>query len=343
MKIEQVLKNEPIYRIRQAREAVYQKLISDWSQATNLPKNLRDILNENCPLEIDAEIFKSKDGKTTKALLRLADGLNIECVLMRHKDRDEGNRNTVCVSTQVGCSLGCTFCATGKMGFKRNLTGDEIVNQILFFARKLGGDGKNSAERDFANRDKITNIVFMGMGEPFLNYENVISAIKYLNDKSTMGLGMRRFSISTAGIPEGIKKFADENIEANLAWSLHAPNDELRSKLMPINKKYPINEVLEALQYYQNKTRRKIMFEYIMIDNVNDSDLCANQLAGISKKFICAVNLIPYNSTGIFKASFPDRIKRFREILEQRNVETIQRFSFGTDISSACGQLAGGK
>lgn len=328
MRFEQVLKNEPAYRIRQAREAVYQKLISDWSQATNLPKNLRDILNEKCPLKISAEIFKSKDKKTIKALMQLEDGLNIECVLMRYEDREGKNRNTVCVSTQVGCVLGCAFCATGKMEFKRNLTEEEIINQILFFARN--GDG-----------GKITNVVFMGMGEPFLNYENVISAIKYLNDASTMGLGMRRFSISTAGIPEGIKKFADENIEVNLALSLHAPNDSLRSKLMPINKKYPINEVLRSLQYYQNKTRRKIMFEYIMIDGVNDSDLCANQLAGISKKFICAVNLIPYNSTGVFKASPADRIKRFREILEQRGVETIQRFSFGKDIKAACGQLAG--
>ncbi|MBI5152298.1 23S rRNA (adenine(2503)-C(2))-methyltransferase RlmN [Candidatus Peregrinibacteria bacterium] len=331
MRFEQVLKNEPAYRIRQARGAIFQKLISDWSQATNMPKNLRDILNEKCPLEIDAEIFKSKDKKTVKALMRLADGEKIECVLMRYEDREEKNRNTVCVSTQIGCALGCTFCATGKMGFKRNLTEEEIINQILFFSRKIGDGGK------------ITNVVFMGMGEPFLNYENVISAIKYLNDKSTMGLGMRRFSISTAGIPEGIKRFADENIEVNLALSLHAPNDELRSKLMPINKKYPINEVLHSLQYYQNKTRRKIMFEYIMIDRVNDSDFCANQLAGISKKFICAVNLIPYNTTGIFRASPADRIKSFRGILEQRGVETIQRFSFGKDIKAACGQLAGEK
>jgi len=245
---------------------------------------------------------------------------------MSHKDR-----NTICVSTQVGCPLNCSFCATGKMGFKRNLEMTEIIDQILFFGRYLKPFDK-----------KITNVVFMGMGEPFLNYDNVINAIKYLNEKDTLNLGMRHFAISTSGIPDKIKKFADEDIEVNLALSLHAADENIRTKLMPVNKSYSLEKVLDALTYYQKKTRRKIMFEYIMIKGVNDTIDDARKLIELAQKYICVVNLIPYNSSpnSKYQPSPADSIGKFKSILETGKLNVVQRFSYGRDIAAACGQLA---
>lgn len=324
--IEKNLSLQPSYRLKQAKKLIFQDLISDWNDATTFPKELREILNEKCPIAITATPFVSNDGNTVKALITLHDGLKIEAVLMKHKER-----NTICVSTQVGCPLACSFCATGQMGFKRNLEMSEIVEQILFFARYLKQTEK-----------KITNVVYMGMGEPFLNYDNVINSIKYLNDKETLNLGIRHFSISTSGIPDKIRKFAEEGLEVNLALSLHAADEMLRSKLMPVNDSYPLRKVLEALKEYQETTRRKIMFEYIMIDDVNDADVDAKKLIDIVKKFICVVNLIPYNSSknSIFQPSPIATIKRFRSILENAKVDVVQRFNYGRDINAACGQLA---
>jgi len=324
--VKKVLKTEPDYRLNQAKRLVFFDLIDDWTKATTMSLVLREELSKKCDLDIKAKVFVSKDKKTVKALIDLDDGLKIESVLMKYKDK----RNSVCVSSQVGCALGCVFCATGKMGFKRNLKIHEITNQVLFFARYLK-----------KKRKKITNIVFMGMGEPFLNYKNVMEAIRVLNDKQGFNLGVRHFSISTVGIIDGIKKLSNENLAINLAVSLHAADNDLRSKIVVANKTYPLLKILRAVDNYITKTGRKVMFEYVMIKDVNDKDRHAEQLARIMKKPLYLVNLIAYNPTGIFKPSSSKRIKEFKKILEQKGVNVTQRYSFGHDIKAACGQLAG--
>ncbi|HDY72760.1 MAG TPA: 23S rRNA (adenine(2503)-C(2))-methyltransferase RlmN [bacterium] len=322
--VKKVLKSQPSYRLKQAKRLVFFNLIDNWNQATSFSPLLREELNKKCSLEVKAKTFVSKNKKTTKILIELSDGLKIESVLMKHKDK----RNTVCVSSQVGCALDCVFCATGRMGFKRNLKTHEIVNQVLFFARYLK-----------KKKEKITNIVFMGMGEPFLNYKNVIDAIRILNDKQGFNLGARSFSISTAGIIDGIKKLSNESLRINLAVSLHAADDSLRLKIMPMVGNYPLLKILKAVDNYIIKTRRKVMFEYVMMKGINDKDKDAEKLAKIMKKPLYFVNLIAYNPTGDFKASSSSRIKEFKEILEKAGVKVGQRYSFGQDIKAACGQL----
>ncbi len=324
-KLGEILKDEPKYRWQQVNEAIFKKLISHWSEASNLPVALREKLEKEYSLALPAEFFISENKSAMRVLFTLADGLQVETVLIRHKDE----RNTVCVSTQVGCPLACLFCATGQMGFKRNLTTGEIMDQVLLFARYLKENGD----------EKVNHVVFMGMGEPFLNYEDVILAIKKLNDPKGFGLGMRRFSISTAGIPDKIRKFAGEKMEANLAISLHAPDDRLRSRLMPINRQYNIKQVLEAVDFYIKKTKRQVMFEYLMIDGVNDEPEMAETLAKLMKKPLYMVNLIIYNPTGRFRPSTPEKIKKFKSILEKERIRVTQRYSFGGEIKAACGQL----
>jgi 23S rRNA (adenine2503-C2)-methyltransferase len=323
-KLTEVFKSEPAYRLKQARQLIFKNLISDWSEATNLSLALREKLNQECSLEIPAQLYFSKNKRTIKALITLDDGLKIESVLMRGKER-----NTVCVSTQVGCALGCVFCATGQMGFKRNLTEEEIVAQILLFARQLKSDG-----------EKITNVVFMGMGEPMLNYDNVLAAIRILNDKNGMELGARRFSISTAGIIDGIKKLANEKMEINLAISLNAADERLRRELMPIAHQHSLKNLLATVDDYIAKTRRKVMFEYIMIAGVNDSQDDARRLLNLLRGKMCAVNLIACNPGGGFRPSDELSIGRFKKILEDGGLEVVQRYKFGKDIKAACGQLA---
>jgi len=336
-KIEKILEKEPAFRLKQVKKVIFQDLIENWDKATILPQNLRQKLSKNYPIqELKAEkILTSKDGQTIKVLFVLRDDLKIESVLMRHID----GRRTVCVSSQVGCSIGCRFCATGQQGFKRNLSADEIVEQVLFFARflrtKPTEDGPLSTE-------KVTNVVFMGMGEPFLNYDNVLEAIKILNDKEGFNLGARHISISTIGITEGIEKLAKEKLQVNLAISLHASDDELRTKLMPINKKYPIEKILAAVNDYIKKTKRRVMFEYLMIDGVNDFEGEAEELAKLLKKPFYFINLISFNPIGHsdFKPSPGWKIKKFKEILEKARIATTQRYRFGKEIKAACGQLA---
>jgi len=327
--LKQVLNSEAKYRLVQSMQAVFKDLVSDWNEATVLPKELQEKLKKNCSLEIDSQIVVAKDG-TTKALINLADGKKVEVVLMRYRDE----RNTVCVSSQAGCPMGCLFCATGKMGTGRNLTVGEMLDQVLLFARHL----KKEAGED----GEVSNIVFMGMGEPFLNYDNVMEAIKILNDPKGFALGIRYISISTCGIVDGINKFAEENLQVNLAISLHAPNDKLRSKLMPINKQNPINKVLEAVDNYIAKSSRKVMFEYLMLKGVNDSSDLARELASIMNKSLYMVNLIAYNATGDFEASPKETVDQFSEILKKMGVAVTIRHSFGREIKAACGQLAGG-
>ncbi len=340
-KLRKVLAGEPAFRLKQARQAVFRDLIEDWQKATVLPLPLRQKLAEECPLKIEAETLASADKKTIKALITFDDGLKAETVLMRYSDR-----NTVCVSSMVGCPLACEFCATGKMGFKRNLTTDEITEQVLFFNRylsRLSGASPTGFPIKKENQ-KVNSIVFMGMGEPFLNYENVFEAIKVLNDKDKFNIGARHISISSVGIVEGIKKLSENPLQINLAISLHAAENVLRLEIMPINKKYPLEEILKAVEDYLEKTGRQVMFEYIMIKGVNDSLDQAQKLVELLSRFkksLFVVNLILYNPTGIFSPSLPLNLKIFKEALEKDKIKVTERYRFGKDIKAACGQLAG--
>lgn len=325
VKIDNCLTNEPGYRQKEVDKLLFQDFIADWSEAQFLPIKLKQLLFNQAPIEIKGEISESADKRTQKALLVLNDGLKVETVLMRFK-----NRNTVCVSSAVGCPLNCSFCATGQMGFKRNLLTSEIVAQVLFFARILKKE-----------KQKITNVVFMGMGEPFLNYNNVLQTINFLHQPEKMNLGARRFSISTCGVPEGIRKLAKEPLEINLAISLHAPNEEIRTKLVPINRKYPLKEIMFEVNNYLQENKRKVMFEYILIDSINDSPDCARELAQLlGHNPLYHLNLIQYNPTGIFKPSRPENIAAFKTILHQLRIPFTQRYRFGEEIDAACGQLA---
>ncbi|MFH1667520.1 MAG: 23S rRNA (adenine(2503)-C(2))-methyltransferase RlmN [Candidatus Komeilibacteria bacterium] len=326
--LEKILSTEPKFRLKQATQAIYVDFVSNWDEVTTLSKDLRSKLNREAPLEIDSGLSESNDRNTKKVLISLEDGLQIETVLMKHGD----GRRTVCVSSQVGCPLGCTFCATGQMGFKRNLTSYEIVEQVIFWGRILK-----------KNNERVSNVVFMGMGEPFLNYDNVMKAIRVLNDQDGFDIGARKISISTAGLITEIRKLAKEDIQINLAISLHAPTDALRSELMPINKRVSLKRLFEAVDYYIDLTNRKVMFEYLMIDKINDRRVDAERLAELMNRPLCMVNLIPYNPTNKYQPSSQKAIEVFMDILEKRGINVNQRFGFGQDIKAACGQLAGRK
>lgn len=322
----EVFKGEPAYRLKQAQKLLFSDLIDDWNKASNLPLALREKLNLECPIDINSKILAARDKKSFKALITLSDGARIETVLMRHKE----GRETICVSSQVGCPLGCAFCATGASGFTRNLIKNEIIEQALLWARYLKNNFKS----------KITNVVFMGMGEPFLNYDQVMSAVRILNESDGLHIGARHISISTVGLVDGIKRLANEKIQVNLAVSIHSANDKIRSDLMPINKKYSIVQLLRAVDQYIEKTNRQVMFEYMLMKNVNDSDEAAERLAVIMNKPLYVVNLINYNETSVFHAVDEKTFKNFEKILEKRKVKVTSRYRFGSDISAACGQLA---
>ena len=328
-KLNDILKSEPKFRYAQINKALWQEHISSWDEASILPKALRETLAADCSLEIKAELFKSSGGpKSLKALITLEDGELIETVLIRQKEA----RNTVCVSSQVGCPLGCSFCATGMNGFSRSLTAEEIVEQVLYWSRYLKNEGKS---------EKIGNLVFMGMGEPFLNYDQFIKAVKFLNNPETFNIGARRMSVSTVGITEGIKRLAGEQLQINLAISLHAAFDDKRRLLMPIANKYSLHDIFRTVDNYITKTGRRVMFEYLMIKNINDSDRDALELSSLMKKPLYMVNLIPYNATGKYRPSDRERIDAFKKILEDNGVPATVRLSFGSGIDAACGQLKG--
>jgi len=335
--LNKILAGQPAYRLKQVKQAIYLKLISDWDEVTTLPADLKRKLKAGCPLEVNATETASDSSR--KALIKLADSAVIEAVLLENAD----GRYTVCVSSQVGCPLGCLFCATGQNGFERNLTAGEIAEQVIYFARQLKTEGK-----------KIDNVVFMGMGEPLLNWPNVAEAINLINDKDGFGLAARSISISTCGLIEGLKNVTRYPLQINLAISLHAPNDELRRELMPISSSYKLSELFQQLKSYLKERGRKLMFEYVMIDGVNDDAEQANELIRLLEqlpKKLVMVNLIPYNpiisrSGAIsrrFKASPMEQLKRFKMILNRSGIETTIRKSLGGDIAGACGQLAGRK
>jgi len=321
-KINRILSFEPKYRVQQIFGLIFNQNITDWDQASTLPKKLREELENSISLDIPAKIQQTQD--TTKALITLTDDNKIEAVLMRHE-----NRNTVCVSTQVGCALKCTFCATGKMGFKRNLTTYEILEQVVYFNRLLAKEDK-----------RVTNIVFMGMGEPLLNYQNVLESIKILHDEKLFNIGLRRISVSTVGIIDGIRKLAIDLPQVNLAISLHAPNDILRQQLIPSAENTPIKELLKAIDEYIEKTNRKVMVEYMLIKNVNDEIEHAKELCKILKGKLVVINLIPYNPTNQYEASSPEYITAFKKILVNNRLNVTERFRHGREIDAACGQLA---
>lgn len=324
------------FRLKQAKKNVFGRLIESWDEATDLPEDLRALLSREIPIESIAprRLLESAKKDAMKALFATADGLFIEAVLMRH-DRD---RRTVCVSSQAGCLMNCSFCATGKSGFKRNLTAEEIVDQVLFFARLLN-----------KKQERVTNVVYMGMGEPMNNYDNVMASVRLLNDQNGMNLGARHISISTCGIVPGIKKFAKEELQVNLAISLHAADDKTRSRLMPVNAAYPLAKLMKAVEEYAAATKRKVMFEYILISGVNDSDEHARSLAAlVGKNKLYHVNLIKYHETPgktgtapVFRAPSAERLDRFFDILKKSGVSCTFRVSFGEDIAGACGQLMG--
>ena len=324
-----VLSGQPKFRFKQVFKAIFVDLITDWNNNTTLPLSLRATLNEECPMEIESEIIGSKNSNAVKALISLEDNLKIETVLMKHED----GRATVCVSSQVGCPLGCGFCATGKMGYKRNLSVSEIVEQVLFWQRYL--------KESNIEQHRVSNVVYMGMGEPFLNYDNVMESAKLINDPNTLNIGARHISISTAGIIGEINKFAKEKMQINLAISLHASNDKLRSMLMPINKKYPLKKLMDAVENYVENRSRQVMFEYVMIDGMNDTEKHAKELVKLMNHPLYIVNLIHYNSTGVYKPSSADTIKKFENILLSARIKVTHRYRFGVDIDAACGQLAG--
>ncbi len=346
IKLEKFLKErgEKDYRLKQIKKAVFCDLIEKWENATILSKNLREELENNFPLNSlrPMETVRSEDGRTIKTAFKIKGNFNIEVVLMRHLK----GRNTVCVSSQAGCAMGCGFCATGKGGFKRNLESEEIVDQVLFFARLLcrQGPSLDNPRTVLGESNAVNNIVFMGMGEPFLNYENVMDALRILNDKDGFNIGARHISVSTCGVAPGIKKFADENFQVNLAVSLHSPDGDTRSMLMPINKLYPLENVMEAVDYYIAKTNRKVMFEYLMIEDINDTDKDAEKLAKLMKSPLYHLNLIKYHDTGSeFKPSSIKKQNIFFDKLKKLGVSVTFRASLGEDILAACGQLAGKK
>jgi 23S rRNA (adenine2503-C2)-methyltransferase len=330
---------QPAYRFKQIKLAVYRDLKDGFGSIDNIPLALRDELDRLMPfnkLVLKTE-QRSVDG-SVKALFGTLDSVAIESVLIPYGD---GTR-TVCVSTEAGCQADCAFCATGHLGFTRVLTPFEIVEQVLYFARELKSKG-----------ERVTNVVFMGEGEPFLNYDNVRNAILLLNDKDGFNLGQRRISVSTSGIVPGIERFADEDWQVNLAISLHAPVNGLRSILMPINRTYPLEQLMPALDAYVAKTNRKLMIEYLVLGGLNDSIHNADTLADLIHKYkevlrLSVVNLIVYNpvkdSSGRpdpFKAPRPAALRAFEEVLTKREIDWTRRASFGSDISGACGQLAG--
>jgi 23S rRNA (adenine2503-C2)-methyltransferase len=320
--------NEPAYRARQIWQGIYQNYWQKPEEFTTLPSHLRELLAANfsfCSL-VPVRSLKSNDGETVKVLFRLPDDYAIETVLMLYDER-----RTLCISTQVGCAMGCVFCATGQMGYKRNLTSGEIVEQVLHFARLLNERG-----------ERVTNVVVMGMGEPFHNYDATLSAIDRLNDPEGFGLGARRFTISTVGLIPKIRQFADEKRQVNLAISLHAANDQLRSALLPIDKKYQIEELIWACRYYVDQTGRRITFEWALIQGVNDSPEDARQLFGLIKGLLCHVNVIPLNPTTKYKgqATTRQRAEAFCAELKKAGIPCTIRLRRGIDIQAGCGQLA---
>lgn len=319
--------DEPAFRATQIWRAVFKNLSSSYTEISTLSKALRQRLDETLPWQSSSilKILPSSDQQTTKLLLQLQDGETIEAVIMRY-----ARRSTVCISTQVGCAMACKFCATGQSGFTRDLTTGEIVDQVLTAARLLQDESTH-----------LSNVVFMGMGEPMANYEATLKAIRILNDARGFSLGARSFTISTVGIVPGIRWLSDENLQVNLAVSLHTADEALRSQLVPMNHRYPVAEIVRACRAYVRATHRRVTFEIALIAGVNDSDDHAKQIAEALHGVLCHINIIPYNATAgsDWRASSNDRVQAFAHIIESVGYPVTIRQSRGTDIQAGCGQL----
>lgn len=324
----------PKYRVRQVWEWLYIHKATSFNHMANLPQSLRDQLSATADIGTLTTLatLQSSDGETRKDLLRLADGESIEVVLMRYE-----RRRTACISTQVGCSIGCDFCATGQMGFRRNLSAGEITAQVVHCARILQDEG-----------DRLTNVVFMGMGEPLLNYDATLATIRRLIDPQTLGIGQRHITLSTVGIIPGIARLAQEpgqqtdtHLQVTLAISLHAATDELRNRLVPINRQNGLDALFAACRNYAELTNRRISFEWALIEGLNDTQEQATALVRRLSGLRSHVNLIPINPTRAYPGRRPsqDRITKFTDVLDRHSIPYTLRLRRGTDIEAGCGQL----
>ena len=337
---------EPAFRARQLWRALYKDAASSFDDMTTLARSLRSELSGRFTIDPLTPVLSldSKDRSTTKTLFRLHDGELIETVLMRY-ERDEHRRprRTACISTQAGCALGCTFCATGQQGFSRQLSAGEIVAQALHMVRVARAEdavkASSGTEADWPV--PISNVVFMGMGEPLANYDNTLEAVRRLNDPQGVGIGARHMTISTVGLVPQILKLAREPYQINLAVSLHAPDDETRSETMPVNRRYPIARLLDACKKYVERTNRRVFFEYVLLEGQNDSVKHARKLGKLLEGMLCHVNLIPVNPTtdGPYARPSARSAAAFRAALLKFGVLSTVRMEKGIDINAGCGQL----
>ncbi len=313
---------EKKFKAIQVYDWLYKKRVSSFDEMTNIKKDIILKLKKDFTFYKPTIINKQRGKNVYKYLFELKDSSKVEAVLMIH---DYGN--SLCVSTQVGCNMGCAFCESGRKSKLRNLETSEMVSQILILEKE--------------ENIRISHIVLMGIGEPFDNYDNVMKFIKIVNCNKGIDIGARHITVSTCGIVPKIKEFTNEKLQVNLAISLHAPNDEIRSKLMKINKAYKITDIINAIREYINVTNRRVTFEYIMLDNINDTDKCAYELVHLLKGLNAYVNLIPYNETSHinFKKSSDEKIMHFYDILKQNGINVTIRKKFGNEVSAACGQL----
>lgn len=307
---------------------IYEKRATSFDEMTDISIKFRDVLKEKYCLKLPSIYLKqvSKDG-TIKLLLELEDGMKVECVLMRY---DYGC--SVCVSSQVGCNMGCSFCSSGLLGKQRNLEVHEMVGQVLVINNLLKEEGKGQ---------HVTHVVVMGTGEPFDNYDNVMDFVRIMNHQKALAIGARHITVSTCGLTEGILRYANEGLQTNLAISLHAPNNELRNKIMKINKAYPLEKLMPAVKEYERIAKRRVTYEYLLLSGVNDTKEHAEQLIELIKGTCGYVNLIPYNETNLcdFKRSSGNRVHAFLDYLMKGGVTATIRKEFGSDIDAACGQL----
>lgn len=324
--IQKIIKDlgEPVYRANQIYKWIYAQKVNNIDEMNNLSKDFREKLKLNYTVEHlkVLKMLKDENDDTHKFLISLYDDNIIECVLMKYK-----HGYTLCISTQVGCRMGCKFCASTIDGVVRNLTSGEMIDQIMVVEKQIG--------------IRVSNVVLMGSGEPLDNYNEVLKFINNVNNANGMNIGQRHITLSTCGIVPKIYDLAAENLQINLSCSLHAPNNEIRSKMMPINKKYPIEELIEACKFYGNKTGRRITFEYALVEGTNDSIECAKELEYRLKDMICLVNLIPINeiNESSFIKSKKDNIIKFSHYLNKVGINTTIRRELGSSINAACGQL----
>jgi 23S rRNA (adenine2503-C2)-methyltransferase len=322
----------PAFRASQLYQAMYHRLATSPAALTDLPLPLRERLATEASfgeLTVAREVG-DPPSRTTKTLFAMHDGALVESVLMGYVDPDGRRRHTVCLSSQVGCALGCTFCATGAMGWARDLSAGEMIEQVLYFARRLQAEDRH-----------VTNIVYMGMGEPFLNFDAVMQSVEILTDPAGFGLGSRHITISTSGVIPAIERFTVRNAQVGLAVSLHAANDVLRSQLVPLNRRYPLGDLMRACRAYTERSHRRVSFEYTMLEGVNDRQEQAVELARLLRGMLAHVNLIPWNYVEgmAFHPSSREAIVAFRDTLASYGIPVTIRDTRGSRISAACGQL----